>query len=148
MLKRLGTGRRKKNKTASRLPWHIEIRNYPNSRDVTGIYDANGQEVVWDIDCNTNSRERNRKNAELIVESVNKLHDERLAAKKRPAPQAVYGIKAYGKWERFTSEKKYRAYLMDWIAGTEGAERDRAVRALSNLEQGINETDTDLPEEW
>lgn len=54
-----------------------------------------------------------------------------------------YGIKAYGTWQCFPTEKKFRAYLMDWIASTEGAERNRAVQALSNLESGITMTDTD-----
>lgn len=55
----------------------------------------------------------------------------------------MYGIKAYGTWKKFKSKAAYRKYLMDWIAGTDGAERDRAVDALSNLEAGINMTDTD-----
>ncbi len=57
--------------------------------------------------------------------------------------QPKYGIKAYGNSFRFTSKNKFRAYLMEWIAGTDGAERDRAVRALGNLESGIPYTDTD-----
>ena len=54
-----------------------------------------------------------------------------------------YGIKAYGTAEYFRTKREFRAYLMDWIMGTDGAERDRAVRALANLECGQNFTDTD-----
>lgn len=55
-----------------------------------------------------------------------------------------YGIKAYGKWQFFFSRKKYEEYLLDWICGTEGSERDRAAAALANLRCGINMTDTDI----
>ena len=55
----------------------------------------------------------------------------------------MYGIKAYGKWEKFRTKAAYRKYLMEWIAGTDGSERDRAVDALANLEEGIDMTDTD-----
>jgi hypothetical protein len=55
----------------------------------------------------------------------------------------TYGIKAYGHTHSFRSKAKFRQYLMDWIMGTDGAERDRSVRALCNLEAGINFTDTD-----
>lgn len=54
-----------------------------------------------------------------------------------------FGIKAYGSWICFKTAKAYRKYLMQWIASTEGAERDRAVEALCNLDMGINMTDTD-----
>ncbi len=54
-----------------------------------------------------------------------------------------YAIKAYGDTQVFKSKAAFRRYLMEWIAGTDGAERDRAVRALCNLEAGINYTDTD-----
>lgn len=54
-----------------------------------------------------------------------------------------YGIKAYGTWFCFDSENEYRFYLMDWICGTEGAERGRAVKALVNLQNEIKFTDTD-----
>lgn len=54
-----------------------------------------------------------------------------------------YGIKAYGKWSRFGSESEYKSYLMEWIAGTEGAERDRAVDALRALAAGSAEYDSD-----
>lgn len=64
------------------------------------------------------------------------------ATKKEPP----FGIKAYGTWSRFNTKREYRNYLNTWIAGTEGAERDRAVRALCNLEAGIYETDTDATE--
>ena len=59
---------------------------------------------------------------------------------------AIFGIKAYGTWTHFKTKKAFKSYLMEWICGTEGAERDRAVRALSNLESGIPCTDTDAPE--
>lgn len=54
-----------------------------------------------------------------------------------------YGIKAYGNLHVFKSKVKFRDYLMDWILSTEGAERDRAVLALSNMENGKFFTDTD-----
>jgi len=54
-----------------------------------------------------------------------------------------YGIVAYGKSFTFHSKKEYEDYLMAWIAGTDGSERDRAVTALSNLRQGYRLTDTD-----
>ena len=54
-----------------------------------------------------------------------------------------YGIKAYGTWHRFGSADEYRSYLMDWIAGTEGSERDRAVDALCALGRGQTEYDSD-----
>ena len=54
-----------------------------------------------------------------------------------------YGIKAYGLWTRFSTKARYRAYLMTWIASTEGSERDRAVSALRALEEGIPEYDSD-----
>ena len=60
-------------------------------------------------------------------------------------PNGKYGIKAYGSWHRFDTEDEFREYLSKWIAGTEGAERDRAVNALANLDAGICETDTDAP---
>lgn len=55
-----------------------------------------------------------------------------------------YGIRAYGKTFWFSSKKKFTDYLMDWIAGTEGSERDRAVNALTNLRRGINFTNSDI----
>ena len=60
-------------------------------------------------------------------------------------PNGKYGIKAYGSWHRFGTEDEFRKYLSEWIAGTEGVERDRAVDALANLDAGIYETDTDAP---
>ena len=54
-----------------------------------------------------------------------------------------YGIKAHGKWKMFDSCSAYREYLFAWIAGTDGAECDRAVTALVNLDAGIAMTDTD-----
>ena len=55
----------------------------------------------------------------------------------------TYGIKAYGKTFTFKRLAEYRKFLMDWILGTDGAERDRAVIALGNLERGVKFTDTD-----
>ena len=56
-----------------------------------------------------------------------------------------YGIKAYGRWFCFDGEEAFKAYLMDWICDTEGAERDRACEALRNLlKYVINFTDTDI----
>jgi hypothetical protein len=57
--------------------------------------------------------------------------------------RAKYGVKAYGKAEMFRTKAEFRKYLMDWIVGTEGAERDRAVDAIANLECGVPFTDTD-----
>lgn len=54
------------------------------------------------------------------------------------------GIKAYGGWTCFKTKPEFVAYLMEWIAGTDGSERDRAVDALTNLYSGIMYTDTDL----
>lgn len=58
-------------------------------------------------------------------------------------PCLCYGIKAYGTWDCFSSRREYEKFLMDWIAGSEGSERNRAVDALVNLQSGINFTDTD-----
>lgn len=55
----------------------------------------------------------------------------------------AYGIIAYGKSFTFKSKKEYKKYLLDWMQGTEGAERDRAVEAFVNLEEGFRFTDTD-----
>lgn len=54
-----------------------------------------------------------------------------------------YGIKAYGKWFCFNSKAKYRAFLMQWISGTDGSERDRAVDAMVALWRNVNFKDTD-----
>lgn len=54
-----------------------------------------------------------------------------------------YGIKAYGTWHYFPTKSTFSNYLIKWICGTDGAERDRAVTALANLDCGINFTDTD-----
>ena len=55
-----------------------------------------------------------------------------------------YGIKAYGKWNRFSTESEFKSYLMDWIANTDGCEQERAYLALGNLMFGVKETDTDI----
>ena len=54
-----------------------------------------------------------------------------------------YGIKAYGRWHRFTTRGEYERYLNDWIAGTVGAEQSRAVDALVALDGGQAEWDSD-----
>ena len=54
------------------------------------------------------------------------------------------GIKAYGTWTCFDDEHEFKDYLSKWILRTEGAERDRAVDALVNIEEnGVKFTDTD-----
>lgn len=55
-----------------------------------------------------------------------------------------YGIKAYGSTDWFRSAEDMRKYLVEWMASTEGSERDRAVTAFVNLENGITYTDTDV----
>ena len=54
-----------------------------------------------------------------------------------------YGIKAYGKTFSFATQEEFVGYLLDWIANTDGSERDRAVDALVNLRRGNTFTDTD-----
>lgn len=54
-----------------------------------------------------------------------------------------FGYKAYGKTVYFHTEEEYMTFLLEWIAGTDGAERDRADAALTNLVGGIPFTDTD-----
>lgn len=54
-----------------------------------------------------------------------------------------YGIKAYGLWSRFATCEEYVQYLLEWIAGTEGSERDRATSALAALHSGQFEYDSD-----
>lgn len=54
-----------------------------------------------------------------------------------------YGIKAYGRTARFATQEECIAFLLEWIANTDGAERDRADTALVNLLGGIPFTDTD-----
>ena len=66
---------------------------------------------------------------------------------KKPEAKKPYGIKAYGKWTRFATRDEYEHYLNDWIAGTDGHEQDRAIKALSDLLVGKKTTDTDkMPE--
>lgn len=65
----------------------------------------------------------------------------------KPEAKKPYGIKAYGKWTRFATRDEYEHYLNDWIAGTDGHEQDRAIKALSDLLAGKKTTDTDkMPE--
>lgn len=54
-----------------------------------------------------------------------------------------YGIKAYTHWHTFATKAEYEAYLMDWIAGTDGSEQDRAVNALVALTAGQKKYDSD-----
>ena len=54
-----------------------------------------------------------------------------------------FGIKAYGTTQWFSTKTAFKNYLMKWISRTDGAERNRAVNALTNLECGIFFTDTD-----
>ena len=54
-----------------------------------------------------------------------------------------YGIKAYGKWEYFPTMKAYQTHLMEWMRNTDGAERDRAVNALTALAAGQKLYDSD-----
>lgn len=55
----------------------------------------------------------------------------------------TYGMKAYGKTHVFKSKSEYKKFLLEWMRGTEGSERDRAVDALMDLEAGKKFTDTD-----
>lgn len=54
-----------------------------------------------------------------------------------------FGIKAYGTWTRFETRAGYVKYLNEWIANTEGAERERAVRALGALYFDVHYFDSD-----
>ena len=58
-------------------------------------------------------------------------------------PDKPYGVKAYGRWTCFGKKREYERYLMDWLLNTDGAERDRAVRAICALERGVKRLDTD-----
>ena len=66
--------------------------------------------------------------------------------KGRTRKTGKYGIRAYGKWFCFKTKEEYEEYLMMWVTLTEGAERDRAVDALSRLRSGHGFTDTDKGE--
>lgn len=69
------------------------------------------------------------------------------ASKVSSKAKLPYGIKSYGKWTRFATRDEYEHYLNDWIAGTDGHEQDRAIKALSDLLVGKKTTDTDkMPE--
>lgn len=54
-----------------------------------------------------------------------------------------YGMKAYGKCTWFATQEEMMSFLLEWIANTDGSERNRADTALSNLLSGIPFTDTD-----
>ena len=54
-----------------------------------------------------------------------------------------YGVRAYGTTDFFNSEAAFRRNLVAWRNGTDGHERSRAERALLNLNDGVNFTDTD-----
>lgn len=70
--------------------------------------------------------------------------NERKSARTKERPAArKFGVKAYGDWKEFDTIEEYCAYLLEWMAATEGAERDRAVEALVNLQRGVCRTDTD-----
>jgi hypothetical protein len=58
-------------------------------------------------------------------------------------PKRVCGFKAYGTIDWFYYGEDMRKYLMDWMMNPEGAELDRAVEVLLNLEHGITFTNTD-----
>ena len=67
-----------------------------------------------------------------------------MKTKREPHTKAMpYGIRAYGSEHRFSHKEDYLEYLLDWIDNTDGAEQDRAFRALNNLRSGISFTDTD-----
>lgn len=53
------------------------------------------------------------------------------------------GIKAYGTTRTFKTVNALKQYLLEWFLGTDGAEQERAVRALGNLMAGVTFTDTD-----
>jgi len=55
----------------------------------------------------------------------------------------AYGIKAYGSWDLFKTAKNYKAYLREWIAGTDGSERNRAESAYFECLDGTHYYDTD-----
>jgi hypothetical protein len=132
---------RRRKKTDSPTPWRLVDKTIGGTR-VTSIVAADGTDVVFNINITDIDLAQARANAEKIVEAVNKTYPpEKKPKKKRET--VPYGIKAYGSWKYFDSKAKFRRYLMDWIAATEGAEQSRAVAALSNLDQGITLTDTD-----
>ena len=54
-----------------------------------------------------------------------------------------YGVKAYNTWRYFNTRRAYERFLEDWIAATNGSERDRAVNALTALASGYNYYDSD-----
>lgn len=54
-----------------------------------------------------------------------------------------YGVKMYGKFFLFNSRRKFADFLRQGISRCEGSERERFVKALSNLMDGERFTDTD-----
>lgn len=54
-----------------------------------------------------------------------------------------YGVKMYGKIFLFNSRRKFADFLRQGISRCEGSERERFVKALSNLMNGKRFTDTD-----
>jgi hypothetical protein len=54
-----------------------------------------------------------------------------------------YGIKAYGEWKNFRDPIDYELYLWQWARETDGAEQDRAIRALCALYDGKHYFDSD-----
>jgi hypothetical protein len=53
------------------------------------------------------------------------------------------GVKMYGKFFLFNSRRKFADFLRQGISNCEGSERERFVKALSNLMDGKRFTDTD-----
>ena len=54
-----------------------------------------------------------------------------------------WGIRAYGRDFRFRTRREYLKYLQDWMAKTEGSERERAVVAYIALSRGVKFTNSD-----
>ena len=133
-VKRVRT-RRRRDKGESPRPWKTGLDKFGE----LCIFDADGNEVVWHVNSTCNSIDRNEANAKLIVAAVNSY--------KAPAEKTgKYGVKAYGSVKRFGTKDEFMDYLLEWIAGTDGSERERAMLALANLQAGIPFTDTDQPE--
>lgn len=131
-------------KTDSPTPWRV-VDKIIGDVPVTSIVAADGTDVVFNINITEIGLDQARINAEKIVDAVNKVYPPEKKPRKKKDP-VQYGIKAYGSWQHFKSKSEFRKYLMKWISATEGAERDRAVQALDNLEAGIPVTDTDQRE--
>jgi len=137
---------KKRKKTTSPTPWRL-VDKIIGDVPVTSIAAADGTDVVFNINSTEIDLDQARANAKKIIKAVNSMYPpKKKAANSMYPPKKKYGIKAYGDWKYFNSKAEFKNYLMDWISATEGAERNRAVQALSNLEAGIAMTDTDQPE--